>query len=55
MVAKNKLVVAKIKDETVGVAIGEFVRLKPKMSLYLLDDNSEHKKAKGKCCSNNKS
>ena len=27
----NKLVVGKMKDETIGVAINEFVRLKPKM------------------------
>ena len=39
----NKLVIGKMKDETAGVAIEEFVGLKP----YLLDDNSEHKKAKG--------
>ena len=40
----NKLVVDKMTDEIVGVAIAEFVKLKPKM--YLVDDNSEHKKAK---------
>ena len=27
----NKLVIGKMKDETVGAAIKEFVRLKPKM------------------------
>ena len=27
----NKLVVGKMKDETIGVAINEFLRLKPKM------------------------
>ena len=43
----NKLVVGKMKDETAGVAIEEFVRLKPKICSYLVDDNSEHKKAKG--------
>ena len=40
-----------MKDETAGVAIEEFVGLKPK--LYLVDDNSEHKKGKAqkqKCC-----
>ena len=42
----NKLVVGKMKDETAGVAIEEFFGLKPKMYLYLVDDNSEHKKAK---------
>ena len=43
----NKLVIGKIKDVTACVAIKEFVGLKPKMYLYLVDDNSEHKKAKG--------
>ena len=43
----NKLMIAKMKDQTVGVAIEEFVRLKPKIYSYLVDDNSEHKKAKG--------
>ena len=43
----NKLVVSKMKDEAAGVAIEEFVRLKPKMYSYLVDDNIEHKKAKG--------
>ena len=42
----NKLVIGKMKDETASVAIEEFVRLKPKMYLYLVNDNSEHKKAK---------
>ena len=42
----NKLVVGKMKDETVGVGFGEFVGLQPKMHSYLVDDNSEHKKAK---------
>ena len=43
----NKLVVGKMKDETADIAIEDFVRLKPKMYSYLVDDNSEHKKAKG--------
>ena len=43
----NKLVVSKMKDEIAGVAIEEFVRLKPKMYSYLVDDNIEHKKTKG--------
>ena len=42
----NKLVINKMKDETAGVAIEEFVVLKPKMCSFLVDDNSEHKKAK---------
>ena len=36
-----------MKDETAGIAIEEFVGLKPKMYSYLVDDNSEHKKAIG--------
>ena len=42
----NKLAVGKMKDKTAGVAIETFLRLKPKISFYLVDDNSEHKKAK---------
>ena len=42
----NKLVVGKMNDETAGVAIEEFVRLKPKMYSYLVNDNSKHKKSK---------
>ena len=34
-------------DETAGVVVEEFAGLKSKMYLYLLDDNREHKKAKG--------
>ena len=36
-----------MKDETAGVAVEEFVELKPKMYSHLVDDNSEHKKTKG--------
>ena len=36
-----------MKTETTGVAVEEFVGLKLKMYLYLVDDNSEHEKAKG--------
>ena len=36
-----------MKGETTGVATATFVGLKPKMYLFLVDDNSEHKKAKG--------
>ena len=43
----NKLVVGKMKDETAGVAIVEFVVLNPKMYSFLVSDSSEHKKAKG--------
>ena len=35
-----------MKNETGGVAIQEFVGLKPKMYSFLVDDNSEHKKQK---------
>ena len=43
----NKLLVGKMKDGTAGVAIKEFVGLRPKMHSFLVDDSSEHKKAKG--------
>ena len=36
-----------MKNETRGVVVKELVALKPKMYSYLVDDNSEHKKAKG--------
>ena len=42
----KKIMVGKMKDETAGVAIEKFVRLKPKMYSYLVDDNSENKKVK---------
>ena len=42
-----KLVIGKLKDETGGVAIEEFLGLKPKMHSFLEDDISKHKKAKG--------
>ena len=42
----NKLAIGKMQDETEGVAIEEFVGLKPKMYSFLVDNN-EHKKAKG--------
>ena len=41
----NKLVVGKMKDETAGIAIEEFVGLKPKMYSYLVNDNREHNNA----------
>ena len=43
----NKLVFGKMKDETTGVAIEEFIRLKPNEYSYLVEDNSEHRRAKG--------
>ena len=42
----NKLVIGKMKDETGGVTIEEFVGLKSKMYLLLSEDNIEHKKKK---------
>ena len=39
----KKLVVVGMKSETAGVAIKEFVVLKPNMYSFLLDDNSKHK------------
>ena len=38
----NKLAIGNMKDETGGVAIEEFVGLKPKMYSFLID-NGEHK------------
>ena len=35
-----------MKDKTGGLAIEEFVGLKPKMYSFMVDDNIEHKKAK---------
>ena len=43
----NKLVVAKMKDETACIAIEEFDGSKPKTYSYLVSDKREHKKAKG--------
>ena len=40
----NKLVIGKMKDETLGIAIKEFVGLNPKINSFLVD-NSEHEKA----------
>ena len=42
----NKLVVGKMKDETSGVDIEEFVGLKSKMFLLLVDHSSNYKKRK---------
>ena len=43
----KKLVVRKIKNKTAGVAIKEFVGLKPNIYSFLVDDSSKHKKGKG--------
>ena len=40
----NKLVIGKMKDETGGVAIEEFVGLKPKMYSFLVDNNKKAKR-----------
>ena len=42
----NILVIGKMKDETSGVVIEEFVGLKPKMYSFSVNNDSEHKKAK---------
>ena len=42
----NKLVIGKMKDETGGVAIEEFIGLKAKIYSFLVDDSSKHKRAK---------
>ena len=35
-----------MKGETAGIAIKEFVELKPKMYSFLVHDNNDNKKAK---------
>ena len=39
-----------MKDEAAGVATEEFVRLKPKMYSFLVDDSNEHKNEQKKVC-----
>ena len=43
----NQVVASKMKNETAGEAIKEFVGLKPKTYLFLVYDNSEHRKGEG--------
>ena len=43
----NALVVGKMKDEISGVAIEEFVRLKPKMYSTVVSNFSRYKKVRG--------
>ena len=51
---KSKKVPGLFKDELGGNIIVEVVALKPKTWTYLMDDGSEHKKAKGtKTCEQN--
>ena len=46
-IGKNKKVIGLFKDELGGKIMKEFVGLRRKTWVYLMDDNSEHKKAKG--------
>ena len=43
----NEGVLGKLKDEIKGKTMTEFIALRAKTYVYLLDDDSEHKKAKG--------
>ena len=49
-IGKNKKVIGLLKDELGGKIITEFVALRPKTYYYLMDDDSEAKKAKGTKC-----
>ena len=44
----NKKLIGIFKDELEGKIMIEFVAIRPKTCSYLMDDGSEHKKAKGK-------
>ena len=46
-IGKNKKVPGLFKDELGGKIITEVVALRPKTYAYLMDDGSDHKKAKG--------
>ena len=46
-IGKNKKVLGLFKDELGGKIMKEFCTLRPKTYAYLLDDDSEIKKAKG--------
>ena len=46
-IGKNKKVIGFFKDELSGKIMKEFVALRVKTYSYLMDDDSEHKKAKG--------
>ena len=46
-IGKNKKVPGLFKDELGGKIITEVVAIRPKTCAYLIDDGSEHKKAKG--------
>ena len=42
----SKLVFGKMKEGTGGIVTEEFVRLKPRMYLFLVNNSSDHKKSK---------
>ena len=46
-VGKNKNVISLFKDQLVGKNMEEFVEIRLKTWAYLMDDDTEHKKAKG--------
>ena len=46
-IGKNKKVPGLFKDELGGKIITEVIKLRPKKYSYLMDDGSDHKKAKG--------
>ena len=46
-IGKNKKVPGLFKDELGGKIITEVVALRPKRYAYLMDDSTDHKKAKG--------
>ena len=47
LIGKNKKVIGLLKDKLVGRILIEFAGLRAKTYAYLMDDNTEHKKAKG--------
>ena len=47
-IGQNKKVIGLFKDELGGKIMIEFVGLSAKTYTYLMDDDSEHKKAKGR-------
>ena len=47
-IGKNKKVIGLFKDELGGKIMKEFCVLRAKTYLYLMDDNSEIKKSKGR-------
>ena len=47
LIGVNKKVIGMFKDELGGKIMKEFCALRAKTYTYLMDDNTEHKKAKG--------